>query len=286
MRRLFVSLTVCAISGLLAAQTRAQSGQESPSPQFDVAAVKPNPSVRSCLYLGNYPNRLTARGCPVNRLIQIAFQLRKDQIVGVPAWDQNASFDINATFAPEAGPTREARYRMLQHLLAERFMLATHREERQATTYEILLAKKDWTPGKGMQPSDIDCQQWISEKRNQGDEGVPSPLTPDHKRPACMFRVGDDYIVGGTQTVADLAKTLAMILGHPVVDRTPLLRTFDFDVKFSRIRDALPSGAAADPSDAPSIFTALEDQLGLKLQAVTSPVEVLVIDHIERPTEN
>lgn len=255
------------------------------SPAFDVAAIKPNPSERSCLLLAGSPNRLTARGCPVNRLIQIAFGLRKDQVVGMPGWDQNASFDINATFAPDAGPTREDRYRMIQALLADRFKLAMHREQRQATTYEVLLARGDGTLGKGMSPSDIDCEQWKAAKRNQADEGVASPLTPDHKRPACLFRVGDDYIVGGAQTVADLAKVLANILQRPVIDRTPLLRPFDIDVKFSRALDAV-SGSAADPSDAPSIFTALQEQLGLKLQTVTAPVDVVVIDHIERPTED
>jgi uncharacterized protein (TIGR03435 family) len=282
------TLRAASLSSILALLALAvmSAAQDAKLPAFDVAAIKPNPSEWACLLRVNLPNRLTAQGCRVGRLIQVAFQLRKDQIDGLPAWDQNAWFDINATFAPEAGPTREDRSRMIQRLLVDRFELKAHFEQRLATTYELLPARKDGTLGKGIGPSDIDCEQWIAEKRNQADEGVPSPLTPDHKRPACMFRVGDDYIVGGTQTLGDLAKVLANILWRPVADRTAWLRPFDIDVKFSRAQGASVPGVAADPSDAPSIFTALEDQLGLKLQAVTAPVDVLVIDHVERPTED
>src|ERR1019366_4868621 len=141
--------------------------------------------------------------------------------------------------------------------------------------YALVLARTDGKLGKSMNRSSIDCEKWIAEGRRRTDEGVPSALTLNHKRNACGIAPGPDYLVGGTATTAELASRLEVIVGRRVVERTGLTGGFDLDLKFSRLPlTAAPTNdAAAAPSgDAPVIFTAIQEQLGLKLESTTAPL--------------
>jgi uncharacterized protein (TIGR03435 family) len=285
----FAAWIVVSSSSASSAGPQSRTSQDSAArPTFEVASVKPNPADRACLFDILIPDhRVRARGCPIERLIRISYTLQTAQLVMLDR-PVSGSYDLNATFADRATPTtRQDVLEMIQQLLAERFHLVAHRELRDVPIYALVLARKDGRLGKAMNRSAIDCEKWAAEGRSRTDEGVPSPLTPDHKRPACGSRPGPDYLVGGTTTITEMTTRLEVIVGRRVIDRTGLTGGFDFDLKFSRNPLAAPAADAAVPADdAPSIFTAIQEQLGLKLESTKTPLDVLVVDHVEPPTED
>jgi uncharacterized protein (TIGR03435 family) len=279
-----IAAVVAGLAGALSAQTTA-------TPAFDVASVKPHDpsSEHFCLLEIRAPERRwSAKACPLVNLIRYAYGLNSSQVV-MPDPAVPGSFDILASFRDSANLTREQVLAMVQQTLVERFHLVAHHEQRPVPIYALVLARTDGRLGKGMNRSSIDCEKWIAEGRSRTDEGVPSALTANHKRNACGIAPGKDYLVGGTATTAELATRLEVIVGRRVVDRTGLTGGFDLDLQFSRspLTAAPANDAAAAPSgDAPLIFTAIQEQLGLKLEATTAPLDVLVVDHVEHPTEN
>jgi uncharacterized protein (TIGR03435 family) len=285
--RVLGAVGIVALAGCLADVLAAQSTTAKPA--FDVASVKPHDpsSDRYCLFDVIPPaRRLTARACLLANLIRYAYGLDASQVV-MPERAVSGSFDILASFRDAGNPTRQDVLVMLQQLLAERFHLVAHDEQRPVPVYALVLARKDGKLGKAMNRSPIDCEKWIAEGRGRAGEGAPSLLTPNHKANACGTIPGFDFLVGRTATTAELASRLEVIVGRRVVDRTGLTGGFDFDLKFSRRPLTVPTAndAAADPSDdAPLIFTAIQEQLGLKLEPRQEPIDVLVIDHVEHLT--
>jgi uncharacterized protein (TIGR03435 family) len=147
-------------------------------------------------------------------------------------------------------------------------------------------ARKDGRLGRWMAPSKTDCAEGIAERQKQVFQIVapPSRVSPDGKRPPCGIRRGRDFLTGGAQSAADIAKSLEIDVGKTVIDMTDVVGRFDFDLKFTR-----PAGIQPDsvvPDHAPIIFTALPEQLGLKLESRRLPVKTLVIDRLEHPMED
>jgi uncharacterized protein (TIGR03435 family) len=268
----FVSLALAAQGAL-----RAQA----PSASFDVASVKVNnaggpSSVRAA------PNgTLTVTNNTLRNIVRNAYGITNTQIVGGPDWFDAEHFDINAK---AAAPFNQVQgMAMLRALLADRFKLAAHMETRELPIYALTLARSDGRLGPQMKRSDVDCAALFAAVQAGGR--MP-PAGPNGALP-CGLRMQPGTITGSAVAMEQLARNLVGGVGRIVVDKTGLAGFYDIDVTFS-MDSALapPPGQEApriDPA-APSLFTALQEQLGLKLDAQRGPVDVLVIDRAERPS--
>jgi uncharacterized protein (TIGR03435 family) len=169
---------------------------------------------------------------------------------------------------------------MMEKALVERFGLKLHRERREMAVYRLVVARQDGRLGPRLTPSSVDCQQWFAEKKPQLGAGGPSPVAPGGARPACMLMAQRRFITGGTQPISRLTPALESMTGRFVIDETGLKGNYDIDLEFA---PTIEAGGAPAADGAPSIFTALQEQLGLKLEADRRPMEVVVIDAIARP---
>jgi uncharacterized protein (TIGR03435 family) len=267
--------------------------------RFEVASVRQNTNDDGKVMIGIQPGgRFNAVNVPLWDLIRQAYAVQRTQIVGAPDWTNAARYDIvakaesNIQGTPPGGPAAPLNF-MLQDLLEDRFKLRVHSETREMPIYALTLARSDRKFGPGLRQSTTDC----AAMRGRGARGVgpggpggsPSGPPPPGERPMCGMRFAPNQLLAGGVPLAQLTQVLSQITQRNVVDRTGLEGTFDFDVTFTP--DRLPQGPpppgvqlpSIDPNG-PSIFTALQEQLGLKLESERAPVEVLVIDHVERPT--
>jgi len=231
----------------------AQQTQNTPS--FEVASVKANLSFAGPSAIsGTAPGRFTASNTPLRFVILYAYHLLDNQLKGAPDWTSSDSFDIVATYPPGHPPTDEEVRAMVRQLLSERFGLRVHHEQQEQPMYSLILATKAGRPGKQLHRSDVDCEQAA-------------------KPPTCRMVATRHSLTGGTRTMAQLAVTLQSMVARPVIDRTGLTGAFDMDLQW-------------DDKEGPSIFTALQEQLGLKLESRQGLFEAVVIDHVEKPTTN
>jgi uncharacterized protein (TIGR03435 family) len=264
---------------------------------FDVASIKPNKAGDNIVFNEARGNRLTMTGYTLQMLIQNAYDLQDFQIAGGPKWLNSDRFDIFATssspdlFKAEQpfGPTQQQL--MLRSLLVDRFKLAAHNETRELPVFALVLARTDGRLGPELRKTSIDCAA-LATTRARG-ETTPPPQFAISDRPVCGSRVTPGAIIAGGITMSDLVRRLSLLsntgssLGRMVIDRTGLSGAFDVNLHFTpdRIPDFGPGGPIIDP-DGPSIFTALQEQLGLKLDPQRGPVDVFVIDRAEIPVEN
>jgi uncharacterized protein (TIGR03435 family) len=275
-------------------------------PRFEVAAVRENTNNDGKVMIGIQPGgRFTAVNVPLWDLIRQAFGVQRTQIVGAPDWTETARYDITAKAEediPGTGPgsPQGPLHFMLQDLLADRFKLRTHRETRELPIYALTLARSDNKLGTGLRPSTVDCAAMRGRGGRMGPPPGPPPAgagAPNAaaalgwpERPPCGMRVAPNQVVAGAATLAQLTQMLSQFTQRIVIDRTGLDGGFDIDLTFTPERmpqGPPPPGAPPLPSidpNGPSLFTALQEQLGLKLESERAPVEVLVIDHVERPT--
>ena len=182
-----------------------------------------------------------------------------------------------------AGTDRQTQMRpMLQRALAERFKLRVRRETRELPIYRLVLARQDRKLGPNLVSSDVDCVKWLAEKRPQFI-GTP-PIGPNGARPACMMVSNRNFILAGTRSVADLARSLENNVTRPVVDATGLSGNFNIELQWTPTAglDAARNSPAATV-DGLSVFTALQEQLGLKLEPARGPVDVLAVESVDRP---
>jgi uncharacterized protein (TIGR03435 family) len=188
-------------------------------------------------------------------------------------------FDISATL-PE-GTSAEQVPLMLQALLADRFKLIVHNEAREAPMYALVVARNDGRWGPGLRKATFDCG--ITSGFLAGPGPSTSPVTAaDQAR--CQFEIGGE-IFGRGQQLAALARALSLFVDRPVEDRTGLTGGYDFNLRFPELETpADATGVRADPIT--GVFSALQEQLGLKLDSVRGNLDFIVIDSLERPTEN
>jgi uncharacterized protein (TIGR03435 family) len=262
-------------------------------PEFDAASIKPSRAGSQGTYQRRQPGGLyTATNVNVRVLVASAyldgFPPMTRLVLGGPGWIDSEHFDIEAK--AEGDPSGDRENLMLQSLLADRFKLVVHHETRQLPVYALVLAKAGKT-GPLLTPhsDDAKCADTAS--------GKPlSPPGPGEAMPAycggffMTAKPGDLRETGNKVTATMLAAQLVPSLDRTVVDRTGLSGDFDFTLEFAP--DTGPGSQfrtnadASDPSAQQSIFTALQEQLGLKLESTTGPVDVLVIDHVEEPSAN
>ena len=238
-------------------------------PAFEVATIRRNTSHQSSNG-GGYVSygRFSMTDVDVRRLIRIAYhtdaELMPSQVVGGPDWTGSDTFDITAKTGPEfegkpaGGQMLGVRRLLLQSLLEDRFKLRVHRETRDLERYALVRARQDGALGPSLRPS----RRCVSDVDQQcGVHAVPG------------------HFSAGRAPLAALGNYIAssVLIDRVVVDRTGLNGIYELNLEWARDQSE---------TDKPSIFTALQEQLGLKVETERGPVDVVVIDHVERPTED
>lgn len=229
-------------------------------------------------------DRFEATNILIRDLIRMVHGLQNFQLVGGPDWLTTERYDITAKAdrvyapGPEGAPLEVIA--MARMLLEERFGFRLRPESRELPIYTLRLARDDGRLGNGMRRVEVDCE---AEARRGAAQSIPQ----DQPRPksACTVQVSSAALMGRGLTAVQIATAISRISGsgidRPVIDRTGLKGTFDLDLRWTPEL----AGGGNDPSlAAPSLFTAVQEQLGLKLEPSRGPVEVFVIDRIERPT--
>ena len=261
-----ITLSILAIStAVVAAQST--SIPTSVDVAFEVASVKPNKSGDTSSSTSGRAGSFNATNVTARRLIIYAYRLREFQIAGGPGWIGSDRFDIIARTPENAKADNPA---MTRALLQERFKLVAHTEVRQEQVYALVLARADGKLGPGIKPSTRECQT---------PPGTPSPCGMNSS-------VNDarGKLTGNGQSLENLVNALGSFgLNRMVLDKTGLKGTFDFELQWTP-DDVRSAAGSAQATDSPSIFAALQEQFGLKLDPQRGPVEFLVVDSIERPT--
>lgn len=233
------------------------------------------------------PGALTTQNALVKMLMRQAFQVQDFQIAGGPDWLDVERFDVSARIEGTPGPGVIPI--VLRAILADRFKLITRRETKEMPVYALMVARSDGRLGPQLKPSTMDCATQMAAGR-----GLPPPGPPAPGERRCGGLGGFGTLTVGGMPLSQFVTQLSQLTGRTVIDRTGLTGTYDFDLTWTPSPDQMPAGApppGAPPLPAidlngPSLFTALQEQLGLKLESQRGPVEVVVIDRIEQPTED
>jgi uncharacterized protein (TIGR03435 family) len=262
------------------------------SPAFEVVSVRPEDpdGMAHMVKMSFSDDGYQAENATVDMLIRDAYGIGDKQIVGAPDWARSLRFEIDAridsTTAEQLGKMdaagrKLAHQKMLQSLLTDRFVLAFHRESKELPTYTLVVAKNGSKLHEA-KPGD-DYANGI--RTATGQPVVPHML---------YMRLGGGRISGQGVPLEYLVQQLSSQFGLPVQDKTGLTGSYDFTLEWTPENRRAP--LLDDPENtsqpdevalaAPSLSTALEEQLGLRLEVQNGPVEMLVIDHVERPTEN
>jgi uncharacterized protein (TIGR03435 family) len=291
-----VAIAITVLAALAAGQNT------TPAPEFEVASIRaaqpPQPGTRfgragpSGGPGSNDPTRYNCQNCPLSLLVSQAYDLKRFQL-NAPAWMDTERYDVNAKVPDKA--TKEQLRLMIQRLLAERFKLVVHHEPKEMTSYELVVGKN-------------------GPKLKETDPAAPPPEPPT---PGPLPKDKDGFAIAPPgamviemtngepratlnavgETMAQLANRLSNQLNKPVFDRTGLTGKYDFLLRFSPDipqMGAPPPGAGGGPPPpppppdiGPGFIAAVQSQLGLKLESKKGPVDVLVVDHMEKtPTEN
>lgn len=265
------------------AQSRAQNTADpAPMYEYEAATIKPSkgPGPGGRIGVWAAPDGFSAWFITLQQMISVAYGVERFQISGGPSWLPSERFDIEAKLDASTADALEklshdrrvlAQQQMLQSLLANRFQLMAHRETKDLTIYKLVIAK-----------GGLKLQQ----------------AKPDGAHPGAGSMRGSQLsgeITAQAVPIASLARNLTQMLGHPVLDQTELKGVYDFKLQFApddRLQP--PPGLApnqrlpvpAADSNTPSLFDALQEQLGLKLESGKGPVEVIAIDRVEKPSAN
>jgi len=291
-------LLICATLGLLPAVLLAQPD---PQPSFDVVSIKPNHTNQGIPLVVFQPGgRMIAANVNIRQVILVAYGIENLQLVNAPDWTTSERFAIEARTS-DATPTSTIRL-MLRSMLAGRFSLVAHTERRELPIAALTMARADKRPGPKLRPSGPECAPV------RPPEGIPMPPPPPPPPPGaanaspiriilekdeplgrrCGAMVAPGWMSARSITMEEFTRQLSPVLRRPVFNETGLAGEFDYDMIFSPegLGGALVGPPPASVSDAPSLETALRDDLGLRLESRRGPVDVLVVDRIERPTEN
>jgi uncharacterized protein (TIGR03435 family) len=264
-------------------------------PAYEVASVKPNQNGAARQGLQVSPGRYTFTAYTLKSLIDVAFQrtaFDQRERIGGPDWIDKNRFDVAvqapagaALVGPDGFPSGV--FAMVRAVLADRFGLVTHNETRERPVYALTVARANRPLGDGLKRVESDCAEGMRRMV------APGPGAPPPGPPPCSFGGGPGRITGNIVSLAMLSAILGRTVGRPVVDRTGIEGYFNVTLEFAPeagIAGPLPPEAprpdASARADAPSIFTAVQEQLGLKLEATRAPVDVLVIDRATQPSEN
>ena len=265
-----------------------------PQPRFEVVSVKRNTGGGVGSMMGIQPGgRFSARNLAVRQVILPAFGLQPFQLTGGPDWQQSERYDIDAKAPDGAVVTGDAINIMLQAMLADRFKLKVRRETRESPIYELVFARSDRRLGEKLRQTSADCVASRGRPTQPGGPAAPALTGPDEPLPCGTVMIGGNRLAASGETMARLATMLGPRVQRIVVDKTGLTGLHDFDVQFLPDPLAGNAGPVGVPirmylvrDDVPPLMTAIQEQLGLKLQAARGPVEYVAIESIERPAEN
>ncbi|MGA2736593.1 MAG: TIGR03435 family protein [Bryobacteraceae bacterium] len=296
-RQFATSLVAFALISVRQTPAQSPAATGTPPPAFEVVSIKPNKTGGGGVMLRMAPGgRFTANNITVKFLLEEAYHVKDSQISGAPSWLDTEHYDIEAKAEDsaedqdkKAGPEerRAKQMLMLQAMLADRFKLALHHETKELPIYALVVAKNG--PKLHESPAAPD------------DAPPPMPMKPDGPQPRGSIRMNGRGDLSLNAVGLDMfAEVLSRQLGLLVANKTGLSGKYDFTLKWTPDEGqgqmfGGPGGGpggpprdAAPPPDAsgPSIFAALQEQLGLKLESQKGPVDTLVIDHIDRPSEN
>jgi uncharacterized protein (TIGR03435 family) len=256
-------------------------GQD-PLPSFEVASVKPTKTDSGDVMALFQPGRFIAKNYSLRGLILAAYGLQSFQLDEGPRWVQSERYNVEAK--AEGNPPGSQMRLMLQSLLKDRFKLAVRTETRELPIYELLRAKDGGALGPQLKPSaGTNCDRPLA---------TNAPPAPGQtSKPLCgVLNSSLGHWVGRGVPIEMLATNLGRVMGRVVLDRTGLSGSYDLDLQWTDVSVLLsPSSEIAlstPTSDGPSFTTALQEQLGLKVEAGRGPVSVLIIDYAEPPKEN
>ena len=248
-------------------------------PPLEVISVKPNKAGDGQpMYWGPTPDGVMGRNIPVHLMLTQAFNLDNDQVVGEPDWARTERFDVNGKVADSDAAaasklTRDQKRVLYQQVLKERFGLVAHHETRELPEYALVVAKGG----------------------AKIEDGKPDTSAPPDKRMRGGLRMSMN---GGVRKIETADTPISAVLeflsnetGRKIVDKTGLTGRYSFTLSWlspmAASQKAGEANEASTPADAtPDLFTAIQEQLGLKLEPTKGPVDVVVIDHLERPGEN
>jgi len=310
------STSVFAFAALLAATAASAQDPAAPSPPassdatFEVAAIKPsNPDPSNPL--GMIPmlrpqpgGRLTATNLPLKMLIGFAYEVQDFRIDGGPPALMSAKFDIVAKTSGSGTLTPKEMRPLVKNLLIERFKLKAHTEPREMRAYDLVIARSDGRLGPDLKPSKSDCSHADELNAKRAEALAKGDLSAVMAKPgevmACTLAPNvaggpaNISVHGDGQEIKQLIELLTQMSGRYIRDKTGLTGRYDFDMKLDLqallamargMGMNVPAGAEANipQSDGSSLMTALSEQLGLKLDSVRAPVDVVVVDSVEAP---
>ena len=274
----FTALVVALVASRVEGQT---SGE---LPAFEVISIKPRASDAPRGPIPNAPDRFVRPNVTVSALIEYAYNVRDFQVIGGPGWVRTDRYEVSAK-AETAVPEAQMQL-MVRRLLAERFGLDVKRESREMDTYALVTARRDRQLGEKMRPASRDCGPII-------DAGNARPRQGDEPPPCAWFVALMNGFARLRLTgirVPRFAAVLEPMATRKIVDRTNLTGTYDIELDFlpnaGMLGLPIPNATALQQSDIPPLATAVQDQLGLKLESERAPVEVILIDSVRQPTAN
>jgi uncharacterized protein (TIGR03435 family) len=235
------------------------------SPGIEVATIKPTKPDEQGFMLMFRGGRFQTKNISLSKLLAFSYGVQEKQLVGLPPWAETDKYDIDAKPDTEGQPTKKQMQGMVQKLIADRFQLTFHREKRELSVYVLSVAKTG-----------------AKLTKSEGESNVPG---------FGLRRLGD--VVVRSATMSDFAGMMQeTVLDRPVVDQTGLDGRYDFTLKwtpddsqFGGMPVKMPPPAEnTDPP--PNLYTAIQEQTGLKLEATKAPADVMIIDHVEKPSEN
>jgi len=262
------------VSAVLVASLNSWAGTQTASaadhansagPEYDVATVKVNNTASGSMRLSIRDDTMMAENVQLAALIEAAYDIRRDQILDLPHWAQVDHYDVVAkvvdmTSQQLRGLSREQRQVMLQHLLEQRFHLRSHIETRTLPLMKLTVAKEGIKFTEWQKPPD-------SQEQQKGSMNINN----------------EEMMATGVQ-MASLVRFLSSMTHMPVIDETGLKGNYNLHLKWQREEEGQVSGL--HDQALPTIYAALPEQLGLKLESGKGPVKVLVVDNIDQPSEN
>lgn len=267
-------VTLILLVGAFTADVRPQ---QPIAPTFEVASIKRDVSGEPGGYVRIEEGARFNANAPLSLIIRQAYAVLPFQVVNAPEWVGSERYDIRAK-APDGVEVFPNMAPLLRSLLKERFGFQAHLEQRDLPIYDLVVARSDRRLGPKVSPASFDCGARTT--------GAPPPTGPSGQE-LCFITGGPGRITVRGYSMARFGQSLVGQVQRMVVDKTGLAGPWNLEVVYAPEQPAALNGAVVPPNlDAPSLFTALQEQLGLKLESSRGPVAVLVIDQVNRPTED
>ena len=279
-------------AALIAAQLPAVLGSSvDPETRFEVVSIKPSDPF-AVPRMSMSPGRYNVAGVSALGIISDAFRVPPNRITGLPDWSSKERYTIAAK-APEGTPSTDgsALFVMLTNLLKDRFRLAAHTETREMPVYNLVFARNDKRFGPAFKESSAECRAALAARDEEVRRGARAAgRLLQNECESVRINPGGTAILGGVRSDM-FARILTPYVDRPLIDKTGLTSYYNVTLKWTpEVRSAslsppgLPPGMPPLDPDAPNLFTAVQEQLGLKLENARAPLDVVVVDSVEHPT--